>query len=370
MNTQVSTRSKQFRRPSYPIAHTQSGRLETPRRRQEPTVFNFPPNFPEESVERYPCLTRALANNYPGSRHSTNDTTILSPVFASSVGLSAYFDFPELPSDSDWRSPSPATDYDLRGYIGPIRVSRNSAPTQRAPMMFNFPPHFPEESIERYPSLTQALGDSYPGLRTCTNTTALSSVLASSMSIEPSSPGADYDSTNLDYISMLSSSEPRISVQRQSLIDRYHDHDVHRPMAPFGGFAAEEISPSGTVNTDRSEEQSEEVLKHRCYLCGKLFRRLGFLLKHVKRHDGPTGPTYTCDICGRPYLRLANPLRSRCEINLPISRPKALKTHLKRHFLGGFFRKPRPKHTCNICGKEFLRPSAVHAHLNMHYNRR
>jgi hypothetical protein len=52
------------------------GFVSTPR---PPTKFNFSPHFPEESIKRYPCLTRALANNYPGpSNFSPNDNTAMS----------------------------------------------------------------------------------------------------------------------------------------------------------------------------------------------------------------------------------------------------------------------------------------------------
>ncbi|KAJ6514250.1 hypothetical protein C8R47DRAFT_1090776 [Mycena vitilis] len=92
-------------------------------------------------------------------------------------------------------------------------------------------------------------------------------------------------------------------------------------------------------------------MKHDCPLCGQLFRRLGALVTHMKRHQGPIGPIHKCDLCGQPFIR-----------------PSALKKHLKRHE-EGFCKKPRPKHRCNICEKEFLRPSALETHLNMHYNR-
>lgn len=39
---------------------------------------------------------------------------------------------------------------------------------QISTIVHNFPPEFPETTVERYPNLTLALGDKYPGLRTTT----------------------------------------------------------------------------------------------------------------------------------------------------------------------------------------------------------
>jgi hypothetical protein len=48
-------------------------------------------------------------------------------------------------------------------YIYPSSGTTGFVPTPRLPTKFNFSPHFPEESIKRYPSLTCALGNNYPG---------------------------------------------------------------------------------------------------------------------------------------------------------------------------------------------------------------
>jgi len=84
------------------------------------TTFNFPPHFPEESIERYPSLTRALANNYPGPRNlSANDTAMSSSIVASSVPPYPYPTFSNLESDrsgSDFHlgtSAASPTDSDL-----------------------------------------------------------------------------------------------------------------------------------------------------------------------------------------------------------------------------------------------------------------
>jgi hypothetical protein len=37
---------------------------------------------------------------------------------------------------------------------------------QPCPVLYTFRPEFPEETVERYPSLTLALGNNYPGLQT------------------------------------------------------------------------------------------------------------------------------------------------------------------------------------------------------------
>jgi hypothetical protein len=39
---------------------------------------------------------------------------------------------------------------------------------QISTIVHNFPPEFPETTVERYPNLTLAFGDKYPGLRTTT----------------------------------------------------------------------------------------------------------------------------------------------------------------------------------------------------------
>jgi hypothetical protein len=39
---------------------------------------------------------------------------------------------------------------------------------QISTIVHNFPPEFPETTVERYPNLTLALGDKYPGLRPTT----------------------------------------------------------------------------------------------------------------------------------------------------------------------------------------------------------
>ncbi|KAJ7645126.1 hypothetical protein DFH06DRAFT_1136595 [Mycena polygramma] len=61
------------------------------------TMFNFPSTcFPVESIERYPCLTRALANNYPGPRYFfANDASMMSSsTLSSSVAPDSYFGYP------------------------------------------------------------------------------------------------------------------------------------------------------------------------------------------------------------------------------------------------------------------------------------
>ncbi|KAJ7670575.1 hypothetical protein DFH06DRAFT_1320504 [Mycena polygramma] len=224
--------------------------------------------------------------------------------------------------------------------------------------MFNFPASFPEGSMERYPCLTRALANNYPGPRYFfVNDASMMSTSTLSSSVAPDSYFGYSNATNptgnevdlrssvceLNYIPILA-----------------QDHDVlkaEKTSTTLGACAAGAsnypalVPVVGRTKADHSKEAAKPAMKHDCALCGQSFRRLGALVTHLKRHQGPIGPIHKCDLCGQPFIR-----------------PSALKKHLKRHE-EGFCKNPRPKHRCNICEKEFLRPSALETHLNMHYNR-
>ncbi|KAF7360747.1 C2h2 conidiation transcription factor [Mycena venus] len=232
----------------------------------------------------------------------------------------------------------------------PCSVSADSALAHRPTTTFNFLPHFPEESIERYPCLTHALADSYPGPRNFfTNDAAIMSNLISGTCEDPSGdnfyPGLSttsrYDWPNLNFMPILG-----------------RDRDVEDLQGPLRN----PLPDSATPYADSSLKEKKKSTSHSCSICGQFFRRLGTLAVHLKRHQGPPDPIHKCEICGRPFVR-----------------PTALQKHLKRHQEEGFSRKPHPRHKCNVCDKEFLRsadwppfivrPSALETHLNMHYNR-
>ncbi|KAJ7513173.1 hypothetical protein B0H11DRAFT_18677 [Mycena galericulata] len=91
---------------------------------QQTSAHSFAPNFPDEAVQRYPSLTLALGDNYPGRRAAV------------------------IPQDN----------------------ASESVYSDQAPMSFNGLPSsmsspMPDEAVERYPGLALALGLNYPGRR-------------------------------------------------------------------------------------------------------------------------------------------------------------------------------------------------------------
>jgi hypothetical protein len=209
----------------------------------------------------------------------------------------------------------------------PYSVSTNSAPDHRPPTAFNFPPQFPEESLERYPCLTRALADSYPGPRNFSTTSSLASCPYPAVSNqEPSgedfyralSTTSPYDWTNLNSIPILS-----------------QDRDVQNPQGP----SRNQHPDSTTPHANSSLKQKEKPTSHSCCICGQFFRRLGALAAHLKRHQEPSDPIHKCEICGQPFVR-----------------PTALQKHLKRHQEEGFCRKPRPRHKCNVATRSSFDP--------------
>ncbi|KAJ7765337.1 hypothetical protein B0H16DRAFT_417208 [Mycena metata] len=217
----------------------------------------------------------------------------------------------------------------------------SALPTHRLTTKFNFPPQFPAISIKRYPSLTCALANNYPGLvyDHADGDKSPTSVFSAQESF-PLSPSESF--------SVSASSNPGSGGYCSA--DRHNSNTLNNVPVLSQDCAAEYISARRPSLTKRPIDE-KQVSEDKCHICGRLFRRPGSLFSHVRRHDEPPGPFFKCGTCQQSFLRAS-----------------ALEKHLKRH-VAGFRAKPRPKHKCPICHKEFLRPSAVETHMNIHYDR-
>ncbi|KAG7265376.1 hypothetical protein CRUP_004464 [Coryphaenoides rupestris] len=89
-----------------------------------------------------------------------------------------------------------------------------------------------------------------------------------------------------------------------------------------------ESPPAKTQNSDHSF----------CHLCGKPFRYIGSLMKHIKMHDDHT---VNCGICNRPCQNIND-----------------LLSHLRCAHRGSYF--------CHICGKVFSKQCFLIIHSKQH----
>jgi len=89
-----------------------------------------------------------------------------------------------------------------------------------------------------------------------------------------------------------------------------------------------ESPPAKTQNSDHSF----------CHLCGKPFRYIGSLMKHIKMHDDHT---VNCGICNRPCHNIND-----------------LLSHLRCAHRGSYF--------CHICGKTFSKQCFLIIHSKQH----
>ncbi|KAJ7858763.1 hypothetical protein B0H13DRAFT_1901700 [Mycena leptocephala] len=217
-------------------------------------------------------------------------------------------------------------------YIYPSSGTTGFVPTPRPPTKFNFSPHFPEESIKRYPSLTCALGNNYPGpgnFSANDKPAMSSSILSYPIVPYPFLTFSNTDPIGNDFYPDISAAPAtHCDLASMNFVPMLTpDRDAHRVediSGSLNGFTDE--GPSGSpsvssvvVTADQSAEKKKQMSKHNCSLCGQFFRRF----PQAKRI-------------------------------FPMARQSALKKHMKRHE-EGFCSKPRPQHKCDICDKNFPR---------------
>ncbi|KAJ7185205.1 hypothetical protein C8R46DRAFT_374581 [Mycena filopes] len=230
-----------------------------------------------------------------------------------------------------------------------IQDSNSAAlPAHRQTVKFDLSPQFPEGCIRRYPSLTRALANNYPGPVHCDSDDDQSSPASYSDTGRPRefscSTIATSTSPTLNCGTGLRNSSALNLVPMFARDNVLRDAELSAHLKPTEGAAP--------VTTRQSNEQKQnQMSEDRCPICGQFFRRPGSLFAHVRRHSQPPGPVFRCETCRRPFLRRG-----------------ALANHLKTHEVD-FCPKPRPRHACAICHRVFLRPSALKTHMNIHYHR-
>lgn len=129
--------------------------------------------------------------------------------------------------------------------------------------------------------------------------------------------------------------------------------------------------------------QNDEILAvhlrhcemHECKVCNKIFKSIGFLQNHMKKHDptynpDPDGKKYKCSECGKSYTSPANlqihqyshsgvkPFK--CEFcSKGFTKMTSLNTHLSVHT-------GLKSHVCEECGKGFTSSSILNQHKKIH----
>ncbi|KAJ7785205.1 hypothetical protein DFH07DRAFT_5176 [Mycena maculata] len=143
-----------------------------------------------------------------------------------------------------------------------------------APMPWTFAPRFPEESIKRYPSLTRALGDSYPGVPSGPSPLALT----------PDGRNTSiFDGCSRTASSLWSNSIP-IVLQDTALAQGRAGH-----------------SPDANRTRKRSS--------FTCGICGKSFNRSTALSAHLNVHYDTRPFMCAASNCQRAFRARANAVR-------------------------------------------------------------
>lgn len=128
--------------------------------------------------------------------------------------------------------------------------------------------------------------------------------------------------------------------------------------AAFGIPDAPDVGAPVGVGTFAEANSSASVKQHGCSQCGKAFRRLADLQRHLMTHTGLQADTcmqsrttclderpFGCELCGRSFK-----IKS------------TLDTHRKTH------EAPTKQITCSVCHKHFLSSSALKLHMRAHTN--
>lgn len=93
-------------------------------------------------------------------------------------------------------------------------------------------------------------------------------------------------------------------------------------------------------NCKSENVKSNEKKSHSCEICGKVFKLIGHLKRHVVLHTGEK--QYVCDVCQRPF-----------------SDKSTLRKHFQTHT-------GERNYKCDICGKCFTQRSHMKTHLLIH----
>lgn len=101
-------------------------------------------------------------------------------------------------------------------------------------------------------------------------------------------------------------------------------------------------------NFARSSQLAQHLLMHteatefQCPTCGKLFSHAWNLTRHAKSHSGKPNQ-YLCHLCGRSYTQKGT-----------------LIDHMDVHY--------GRKHSCDRCGKKFMKGSYLRQHMRLAHN--
>lgn len=218
------------------------------------TKFKFSPHFPEGSVNRYPSLTRALANNYPGLVDDDTDGDQSTACFSPD---GAQESFPLSPSGSFSVSASP----NLGSSGGRSADDRNSNTLNVIPILL-------VSSLTRNPILRRFM----------------------------LSRNQDCVLLDAEDISRRSSLTER--VKHVSLFLR-----LRRALILQLNRRSKRPKTSATYAADYSV--GGLIFTSSCRVSGRSCRP-GSLFAHVRRHEEPPGPFFKCGTCQQPFLRLAH----------------------------------------------------------------
>lgn len=111
---------------------------------------------------------------------------------------------------------------------------------------------------------------------------------------------------------------------------------IHSDARPFlCTVCSKAFNRSSTLIAHRKTHS--EVKPHTCHVCGKAFHQKGNLKNHVFTHTGER--PYKCDKCERGFNQMSNLMCHKAHAHVE-----------------------RPKHTCQLCGKEFPRKFSLRSH--------
>ncbi|KAJ6455065.1 hypothetical protein C8R47DRAFT_1328967, partial [Mycena vitilis] len=349
-------------------------------------AYNFGPEFPASTVDRYPSLSRALGNNYPGVR-------IVAPK-----------------EDSQKPSGSPSN---------PVPNAWHPAAAFRPHVAYDFGPEFPASTVDRYPSLSRALGNEYPGVRIVAtiedslepSNSPFDPVLnahpaaplrpdvaeqfffgeASNISVNNSIMGDNYlPSPGRPLPSAFSRTPPKVGPHETSVtsddlvpLSASISNDLHICDSPFlnvpdltsdpGGlpFLGTGASPSASLNPCAygTSECSQRPGSCPDYNSQDLYRPDLYFPSHrslprasaeAGHEKSPGGHEYFIPICDSPTSTNTTLVGSSSHS------PSLPSTSLRGCAGSGVKEHPPQAHECPVCHKWFTRPSALQTHNNKH----
>ncbi|KAJ7626535.1 hypothetical protein DFH06DRAFT_1227919 [Mycena polygramma] len=229
--------------------------------------YNFPPSeFPDSAVDRYPTLTCALGNSYPGLRSATSEDGGQLP-FSSPSEPRAVPD-PRLPAP--FPPCIPAAYQTLSGRTSEASF-KNSIWSNNSLSGWNSQPRAPPHAVSE--AMTSSISDNLIPIR--------------------NSP------TN-------------------SVLDTSDDPDLG---SSSGSVGSPSLSPRGSSTDQTCEREGIRLKKHcrqktrKCQICGQMFVRLCELKIHSNTHTGDQ--PFACDspLCSKKYGVQSNLQRHRYAVH-------------------------------------------------------